>query len=597
MNIKQKIFILILAFFPLMAFSATQEENLKAKMVTDLDIIKSFFEAKYAPALWKKSYAGWDLNEQINLSKKKVQQKKNISVKDYNKIVRDFFNSTKDYHVNVQFYSTEVSILPFKVQGVKGKYFITWVLPIDNDDTSGITYQLPFKTGDELVLFDGKATDRAVKEVKARELGNPDSQTDQMLAEALLTFRLGLAGHEIPKGPIKITIKHSDTGRLDTYQLDWIHIPEKIQNCFKSLAAATPREAKNEKGSLGAHPYFHKKMSTPLHDQFKEGYNAFLSHAGLNKQKAHSEEEEDDDDDGFSILGSRRGFIPQLGPIEWQAPEECPFHAYIFKSPTGKKIGFLRLPSFSGNNFLAESLEEVIGVFENRTDAMVIDQLNNPGGSLFYLYSIVGLLANEPCLLPMERLTITQEDVSTALEYLSKIEFFSLNELLYLFGEKIDGYVVDENFIKGLQTHFQFIVDQWGIGKYFTDNSYHYGIQTIQPNKSTHYSKPILFLVNSLDFSCADFLPAILQDNKRATICGTQTAGAGGLVIPGGYFNRFGLASFSITASIAERPNHMPIENLGVTPDIVLEITENDLKHGYQDYKTSILKLVDNLAK
>ncbi len=53
-------------------------------------------------------------------------------------------------------------------------------------------------------------------------------------------------------------------------------------------------------------------------------------------------------------------------------------------------------------------------------------------------------------------------------------------------------------------------------------------------------------LINEMDMSCADFMPAILQDNKRATLFGSRTAGAGGHVLSFNFPNIHGIADFFI---------------------------------------------------
>lgn len=71
-TIKAIYFTLLLGLIPLSAFAINQEQLIKNKMIADLDIIKNTFEVKYAPADWKKIYADWDLDEQIDLAKAKV---------------------------------------------------------------------------------------------------------------------------------------------------------------------------------------------------------------------------------------------------------------------------------------------------------------------------------------------------------------------------------------------------------------------------------------------------------------------------------------------------------------------------------------------
>ena len=104
---------------------------------------------------------------------------------------------------------------------------------------------------------------------------------------------------------------------------------------------------------------------------------------------------------------------------------------------------------------------------------------------------------------------------------------------------------------------------------------------------------PILLLVNELDFSCGDFFPSILQDNDRATIMGTRTAGAGGAVQGVEVPNLVGVGSMSFTTTIAERINQQPLENLGVTPDIEYQMTVEDMQNGFQGYKEAVLEAVE----
>jgi C-terminal processing protease CtpA/Prc len=86
-----------------------------------------------------------------------------------------------------------------------------------------------------------------------------------------------------------------------------------------------------------------------------------------------------------------------------------------------------------------------------------------------------------------------------------------------------------------------------------------------------------------------------MQDNKRATILGVRTSGAGGAVKAYQLPNQFGVANLSATWTIARRANGQPIENLGVTPDIPYELTQKDFKTGFAQYRHEILKAVRGL--
>ena len=54
-------------------------------------------------------------------------------------------------------------------------------------------------------------------------------------------------------------------------------------------------------------------------------------------------------------------------------------------------------------------------------DAMVIDQNNNPGGSVFYLYALASMLATQPMQTTLHRMAITQADVFSALTQIDQL--------------------------------------------------------------------------------------------------------------------------------------------------------------------------------
>ena len=62
-----------------------------------------------------------------------------------------------------------------------------------------------------------------------------------------------------------------------------------------------------------------------------------------------------------------------------------------------------------------------------------------------------------------------------------------------------------------------------------------------------------------------DIFPALMRDNNRAILFGSNTAGAGGAVV--GFGPRINSeASFSLTVNILKRGNGQPVENLGSPP-------------------------------
>lgn len=571
----------------------------KSKMLLNLDIIKNSFEVKYAPVEWKKKYSGWDLEEEINLAKLKIIAAGPLTVKEYQRILHAFFISTRDYHVHDLYYSTEMAILPFVVKGVGGKYFITEVdeealqLMKNSGFYSG---DIDPQVGDELISFDSKITHNVIEEIKIKELGNSESKTAQVLAEPLLTKRLGLLGHEIPKDRIKITFKPKGKDPV-TVVMQWVYLPEKITNKFKNELSVNIYPF--ETSAHGAHTAYSKMMVNPLFEVLANDYSSVYRKA-LKHQLATSINPPNPQP---NHRPKKRECI-ELGTKIWEEEVRSPFHAYIYESPeTQKKIGYIRIKTFHPSDDFEEinnqvrDLAAILNHFERATDALVIDAVDNPGGFVLYVYTIASLLTDRPLVVPTHRLTITQEEVAESLNTINKLE----NELAQdakateMESVYVLGFPCNQDFKRGLINYHQFIVSEWSSGKTFTNAYAMYGLTHLRPHPLAQFSKPILMLVNSNDFSGGDFFPAILQDNKRAVIFGETTAGAGGIVQMHRFPNLFGLKGFTYTASFAERIDGRPLENLGVQPDVPYELTEDDLLNGYKGYIQAVNEAVEDL--
>jgi C-terminal processing protease CtpA/Prc len=115
------------------------------------------------------------------------------------------------------------------------------------------------------------------------------------------------------------------------------------------------------------------------------------------------------------------------------------------------------------------------------------------------------------------------------------------------------------------------------------------------PDAEVTYTKPVLMLINDQCYSCGDIFPALLQDNKRAKLFGTTTAGAGGAVGEFGPLS-FSGSSISLTLNVMKRSNGQYIENVGITPEVKYEVTQDDVATNYRKYKiayvTALMKMI-----
>lgn len=573
-------FIFLLLILPLTLFSQNFSPlQMKSKMIEDLDRIKQTFEIKYAPLEWKQVYSGWDLNEKIKLAKLQVLMKEPITVKDYQQIVLHFFASLQDYHSSVFFHSTELSLLPFLIYSAENRYFIAWI-PKNLE-----MMDIPLQVGDEIILFGRKPIKEAVMEFKKELFGDYHSITDERLSETYFTLRSGKMGVKVPRGPITITVIHKENEQAATYKLKWLHTPEKI--------GSGPFKKKESTNNSPYAQFVSKNMELPSFELLKKIF-------------ADSKMEESDDEDKLPVrLGSKKSALAPLGEVLWESPSDHEYYAYLFRGSEGHTYGYIRLPSYSKDSKSVQQFSHLLNILEEKSDALVIDQLNNPGGKAYAVYAFASLFANKPLKVPTHRLTISQEEVSYSLLFLDMIED-EINDddddefLNHFCEEFIYGYPLNNKHKKELASYYQFIINEWNEGRYLTEPGYLEGIETLTAHPWGIYTKPVIVLVNELDFSGGDFFPAILQDNKRALIFGTKTAGAGGCIYENSHSshpNLFGISEYTMTSSLAERLDKNPIENLGVTPDIHCEITVEDLQNNYCHYTYEVNKALDRLVR
>jgi len=566
---------LTIAATPMYASEAPQtppqtqpESKIKKKMKQSLDFIQIILEDQYAPLEWKRSQFGWDLEKEIKIAKSKIDKiLPSPSIKDYQVILRNFFNTTQDQHVSAVFFSTETASLPFTIKTIKGKQYINY---IDKRKLSSGVYKLA--VGDEVVMFDDKPMADAMKEFLETEFGGRStSATDISLADFSFTKRSGKGAFKVPSGQVMVGVRGGETGKVNIYQLAWEYTPELISSAYEY-----------DSDFDGIFPG--KQIEKQLSKQMISPYFEMLKNSDLlDNGNPHN-------------LGGKKSFIPTLGQKIWQSRKSDEFYAYIFENTEGKNIAYLRIADYRGGKKEAENFAKIIIHLDDNSDALIIDQVNNPGGKYFYLCALASMLTEKPLYSPKDRITITQKDVALAVKYIPILsEVSSDAEAQIVLGDSWSGYPVTHQMAQFFLEYFRFVVDSWNDGKKLTAAAHLYGVDKINPSTEACYTKPILILVNELSISCGDFFPAIMQDNKRATIMGSQTAGAGGFVTAMAFPNQLGLVGFRYTGSIAERLHKNPIENLGVNPDIVYQITEADLKNNFRGYLKAINKVVNEV--
>ncbi|MBI4425772.1 MAG: protease-like activity factor CPAF [Elusimicrobia bacterium] len=544
-----------------------------AEMAATLDFIRYVFKAGYAPAGWKARHAGWDLDREIDAAKAELASIPSPGVRDFQRVVRKVIASTRDYHVSVRFAATESASLPFQVARSFGRFFIAW---IDRDKLSESSF--PFQAGDELVELGGRTAAAAARELQELSGRNVDG-TDAALAALRLTRRSAATGLEVPRDPVVVGIRRKGAQAVVTRQLAWDYTPESVEFQPRFEPPAPPA------------------LSTQ--EGFFDPRDRGAAASGRRPEMLSPLSRELAGDNPFAI-GARKSWVPDLGEKLWEAGGDEPLYAYLYRAPDNRIIGYVRIPSYTPSDAAkaVKQFGELMAKFEKAADALVIDQVNNPGGAVFYLYALASMLSDQALRTPRHRVSITQNDVVDASKLLALEPHVKNDEdAKAKLGAELSGYPVSYQAFRYLVQYARFLIDQWNAGRVLSAPTHLYAVDHINPSTVARFTKPILLLINELDFSGGDFFPAILQDNKRATLFGARTAGAGGYVGQVEFPNALGVQSFSYTGSIAERVDGEPIENLGVRPEIEHAPGAEDAQDGFKGYAKAVNEAVLGLLK
>lgn len=555
------------AFFYFIATTSFASIQTRNGAEDALNFFKTVYGTTYAPTDWKGEYAQWSLEKELNLARNKIAARgADLDVLSARRILMDFIYSMRDYHVSIRFVSTEASTLPLTIRSAEGRYFIVHI------DTTKLNPKLyPFQVGDEVLKLNNRPVQEVVAELKSQTTENVNG-TDAALAELNLTNRRRARGLTPEKGPVTLEVKSKSTGEIYSRQIIWNYTPEDVLVRPDRLVAKMKREDT-------------RLAETALIPHFQ-----MSSHLDRVTDNPHE-------------LGSRNSYLPKLGEPIWESAPSDYFQAYTYKNAAGKTIGVIRIRSYSFEsdvfyNRAATSFSNIVNQMQESTDALVIDQLNNPGGSVFYLYALASSLSPQPLATPRHVMSITPAEVSQCVstnKVLAQIQ--TDEEARMMVGEVIHGYPVSLQFVQFYRAYCQTFIEDWAKGQKMSRPFWIAGVDQINPAPNGAYTKPIMVLVNELDFSGGDFFPTILQDNKRATIFGVRTSGAGGYVHEFTFPNLLGIDVFRVTQSIAYRSSQNPIENLGVTPDIQHALTANDRQNNYVDYVKAVTAAADALVK
>lgn len=559
--------------------------------VADFLQLAGLYAKHYAPYEWKRDVMGFDLYNVKPWVEKVKNSQDDLEFLDL--CVR-YVASLQDSHDEFYIYSDFVADMRILVDIYDGKVLVEGV-----DRTALPRRLFPINIGDELISVDGVPVADLIEQFApyaANGSGNP--VTRRRLAADALTYRMQelmpLAGRI---GDEAVIVVRDADGVESTYTVPWVKtgtpmlevgpVPGfDLSSAMKKKTAAgltmpdrgldrMERRASASAGRMalafgrGNRGIGRGSVATTEPEyvpEYMQPAKEFQTMQAMTTKTGTA---------GFGF------FYPVFDPplnfkfrLGFGSTDE--FLSGTFTAGT-YNIGFIRIPSMdptSPTNALKQFASE-IAYMEANTDGLVIDVMNNGGGSLCYTQSLEQYLFTQPFRGVAYEMRATQ----------TWVNYFSY----YLYQAKAANapqWVIDlySAYLAEVQTALKENRGRTGslpvCGPYF---------ENIQPAVDSTgavaaYSKPILVLTDEFTISAGEAFTMMLQDPGRAKVFGMRTDGGGGN--PGTYdATTYSEGQTRVTRTFVTRANpvvtpdfppanHM--ENVGVYPDVLVDYMTRD---------------------
>jgi hypothetical protein len=575
----------------------------------ELKAIFRIIERNYAPLELKEKTIG------LNWEEKKIEFLNELSTVEtnieYYDLVSRVFGSLQDQHVNFSAKLGQKAALPIEFAYVENKNILSYF-------TKDAFYNScpKMKVGDELVSIDG-LTDENLYSLLAPYYEKGRDKLNRINIAGYFTWRnsaSGLPKELMPEENQAVVVMKN---KLEEYscQFNWkfdsVNPPVLNENFYIDLglleqlqvAKVEENEIQKLKNIMNLENRINKLVNTKV--ESKNRVNNGLPYSLGEKQT-------------FFILP--KDFKEIKAPLIFRKKQkkENKLFAGTFKNSKGETIGYLRIPTYDADTGPLSyfATKYFIEQLQKKTSALIVDQFNNPGGYITFADFFIDLLspngADNSKRVKFE-MTLNESNVN---DYLSLLE-----EILYLI--KGTQNAKDKKYLQSLASEVEATLIEVQTAYENTDRiskkvslsllseyiQYTYNgmlnsligkiatlplaFKNVDLKREQGYTKPIYFLINEYDVSCADYVPANLQDFTNIKLVGTTTSGGGGTV------EEFSLRmdhelTFSLTTSLMKREKEgiQYIENYGVEPHIPFEIKIADYRSGFTGTFNRLLKTI-----
>jgi C-terminal processing protease CtpA/Prc len=569
----------IVLFFASSAFAL----KTKPEQIIAMEAILAELDTQYGMAKFKRETFGVDtvtlrqkytaliqsartLEEEAGLEK--VKAREILTADQFRQLMIGMVAELRDGHVNVNRLSDEGATLGLVAASIGEKLIVTLVR---QDLMVGESSMEAIQPGDEILSVDGvPVVEIAKRNMLYAQGGTFSDRWDTAMNTVVNRFH---SIQELPKEGASVDVTFSRSGYEFKARLRWVYNSD-----FRLLLSRFPRYLRSPVSNASS-------QEVPVPYGFRGTVRSYFRTGILNNPNLNA-----------SLLDVGEAVNREIEKSGTQGPlsdlsEVTRLQAYMVRYQN-KNVGVLRLPSYSpgdGMEAIRDEyfwIAEVLRRFESLVDVLVIDQVSNTGGSVYYTLRLLGLFASMDK--PMQTV---RADYKLSETLLANWKPGFYHDLLYRTPPSHADLKIYDQYYKELRAKFDRGEEWTGLMAGFDMRPPEMGNEPglVFPGKEGVFTKPVLILNDRMSGSGGDFFPAQMQYNKRALVMGETSCGLGGPVyrsigsMPGSEM------SFRCTSGYTELPDGWPIENIGVVPDLYRAVEVADVYQGFTAYSGEVL--------
>lgn len=238
-----------------------------------------------------------------------------------------------------------------------------------------------------------------------------------------------------------------------------------------------------------------------------------------------------------------------------------PFAARVFLDENNQRFGFIRIESFNVGDAELKTFRRLITKMNQmKVQGLIIDLLNNGGGSLVHGLAMVNALTDKALDMPKLQVALNDHWING----FKTDSIYAPSDAQRTFAQRVLKQIESD-----IASHLRISrpISATELAPFILQIDKK---NCVNDNTCLKKDTKLVLLVNEMCASMCDIFAGVFRDNKLGTIIGAQTMGAGGNVVLHG-FSPVTQVGLTQTESLVVDSQGQYLENQGVIPDEVVD--------------------------